>query len=380
MKSEIMKYSYIIFSLLFMLSCSETEQKPEDVNMENTVVENTDIEVTTTQFQSSNMQLGTIQEHAFYDYITASGILDVPPENKAEVSAYYGGYVKSLNLLPGEWVNAGQVLFTIENPEFIETQQAYLEAKSEVAYLKEDYERQKILVKEEIVSQKKYQRSQADYNLVKNKLDALRRRLQMMKINPNNIRGNNIKSTIAITSPISGYIQEVTATNGQFLSPQDVAIVITNNKEMHLELQVFEKDLSHIKEGMPVEFTLQENPDQVYIAKVHLISKAINPDTRTMNVHCDIDLPEDVKLSSGMYADARIKTKAEPHLALPKDAILELDSDKVILIKKSQNVGKYTFEEKVIETGVEDDNYVEIKTTLPQDTEVLVKGGFQLVQ
>ena len=370
----------IVLSLLLLISCSEKQEVTTEIT-ETEAVETTDeITVSQQQFQANSMQLGKIAEHDFYNYITTTGMLQVPPQNQADVSAYYGGYVKSLNLLPGQWVNAGQVLFSLENPEFIEAQQDYLEAKSQLDYLRQDYERQRTLAKEEIVSQKKYQRSKADYDLVRTQVDVLRKKLRMMKINPNSVSGRNIRSTIAITAPISGYVGEIYAVKGQFLSPQDVALSITNNNQMHLELKVFEKDLPHLQKDLPVEFRLQENPDLLYLAEIHLIGKTIDPQTRTADVYCDI-LSKSSGLTSGMYAEAKINTDAVKKMALPKDAIMELDDEKMVLVKKTAQNGATTFDKIIVETGLEDEDYVEILNPEKlQNKEVLVKGGFQLVQ
>ena len=377
---KIMK-QIIIFSLLLFISCSPQEENVT-VDSETEVVENTDeISVSTQQFQSAGMQLGKIAVHDFYDFITTTGMLQVSPQNQADVSAYYGGYVTSINLLPGQWVNAGQVLFTLENPEFIEAQQDYLEAKSQLDYLRQDYERQRTLAEEEIVSQKKYQRSKADYDLVRTQVDVLRRKLQMMKINPNAVSGKNIRSTIAITAPIGGYVSEIFAVKGQFLSPQDVALSIANTHNMQLELKVFEKDLPKIQREMPVEFRLQENPDSLYQARIHLIGRSIDPQTRTAEVHCKLSSASG-NFSDGMYAEAKIKTESVQKKALPKEAVLELDDESMILIKKASENGVTTFEKFTVETGLEDEEFVEIlnASAIPANSEILIQGGFQLVQ
>ena len=105
-------------------------------------------ELSQTQFQSSEMKLGTLEKTTFHEVVKSTGMLDVPPEYRASVSAYFGGTVKNLSLIPGVWVKKGQVLFVLENPQYVQTQQEYLEAKGKLAYLKSDYDRQKYLVQD----------------------------------------------------------------------------------------------------------------------------------------------------------------------------------------------------------------------------------------
>ncbi|MDO5655713.1 MAG: efflux RND transporter periplasmic adaptor subunit [Flavobacteriaceae bacterium] len=375
-----MKKTIIFLSFIIAVACSQQEKTQETT--ENESVENTDeISLSQEQFSAGKMELGRISEQEFHNYITTTGSLEVPPQNRADVSAYYGGYVKSLNLIQGQWVNAGQTLFSLENPEFIETQQEYLEAKSQLDFLRQDYERQRILAKEEIVSQKKFQRSQADYNLVRTQVDVLGRKLQMMKINPKSVSSGNLRSQISITAPISGYVSDIMAVKGQFLGSQDVALSIVNTHQMNLKLAVFEKDLPLIHPKMPVEFRLQENPDSIYVAEIQLIGKNIDPVRRTVDVNCKI-LSAPQHLSSGMFAEARIKTDFQKKYALPQDAVLELEDEKWVLVKESNAGERLVFKKQNVNTGIENENFVEITNTSdfsPQD-EILIKGGFQLIQ
>lgn len=153
-----MKYhalNYMIFALLLnLLSCSS----PADYSgQEEPVAEETMEDVytlTTSQFKSSGMALGTFDSSSFHQIIKAIGKFDVPPENNAAVSSYFPGTIKDIRLLPGEQVRKGQKLFTLENPDFVQIQQDYLEAMGQLTYLKSDYERQKNLVQDKVTSQK----------------------------------------------------------------------------------------------------------------------------------------------------------------------------------------------------------------------------------
>src|SRR5690606_33026367 len=114
------------------------------------------------QFQSSNMVLGKMEMGSFHEVVKANGMFDVPPENRAAVSCYFGGTVKDIRLLPGQKVKKGQVLFILENPDYVQMQQDFLEAKGQLAYLKSDYERQKNLAQDNVTSQKNYLKAESE--------------------------------------------------------------------------------------------------------------------------------------------------------------------------------------------------------------------------
>ena len=78
------------------------------------------------------MELGNLLEVDFPTFIRSNGTIDVPPEGRATVSTFYAGYVKSISLLPGDKIVKGQAILTLESPEYIEMQQEFLEAKSQL--------------------------------------------------------------------------------------------------------------------------------------------------------------------------------------------------------------------------------------------------------
>ena len=83
-------------------------------------------------------------------------MIDVPPENRASVTAFMGGFVKKTPLLVGDRVKKGQLLVVLENQEFVQMQQDYLEVFNQLDYLKAEFERNQTLFKEKIASQKNF--------------------------------------------------------------------------------------------------------------------------------------------------------------------------------------------------------------------------------
>ena len=172
----------IFASFLFLLSCSATgdysdqEEPVTEEAMENAYT------LTSNQFKSSGMALGTFDSSSFHQVIRAIGKFDVPPENNAAVSSYFPGTIKDIRLLPGEQVKKGQKLFTLENPDFVQIQQDYLEAIGQLTYLQSDYERQKNLAKDNVTSQKNYLKAESAFTVTKVKAASLAKKLSLMNI------------------------------------------------------------------------------------------------------------------------------------------------------------------------------------------------------
>jgi cobalt-zinc-cadmium efflux system membrane fusion protein len=105
-----MKKTLSILALSIVLfSCKETATE------EVAIRDDTMVTVTTPQFKSSAMEIANPTEQDFEVTIKAAGKIDVPPQNRAKVTTFIGGRVKSTTLLVGDKVTKGEILLTLEN-------------------------------------------------------------------------------------------------------------------------------------------------------------------------------------------------------------------------------------------------------------------------
>ena len=371
--------SLLLVAIMALASCNSKE-KSEVKNTDATEkAENTDIAtITENQFKSGDMELGKITTQPFNTVVKANGMFAVPPENQAGVSAYFAGYVKDINLLPGDAVKKGQTLFTIENPEYVQVQQNFLEAKGRLNYLKSDYDRQKELIADNVTSKKNFLKAESEYTVTLAQYQSLKKRLSLMNINPNTLSGDNIRSVINVPSPLSGYATTINATKGMYLNPSDVAITVTNTDDLHIELKIFEKDLPMVKVGQPINVRLQNDMNKVYQGKVHLVNKAINAQDRTVAIYGDLVNENDVKLfAPGMYIEGEILTTSSEHPALPSEAVANIDNDFFVLVKEDGQ----TFRRVLVKVGTTNNGFTQILNAddFKINTEFLTKGAFNLI-
>lgn len=377
-----MKNALILVFLLAVASCSSQTDLSVSEQEINLPPSQGAYELTKVQFESSGMKTAPLAVKTFHEVVKTKGMFDVPPENRASVSSYFGGSVKDIRLLTGERVKKGQLLFTLENPDFVQVQQAFLEAQGQLAYLKSDYERQKNLAKDSISSQKNFLKSEAEYTVTRVKVESLSKTLTMMGIDPNTLTLDNIRTIIRITSPISGYITQVDITQGAFLSPSQSAVTIMDTNHLHLELNIFEKDLSKVSIGLPIQFRIQEDKSKDYKAVVHLVNKTVDPESRMIGIHGHLS---DDKLASqfnpGMYVEADIYATSASKPALPQDALVELNGKYYALVLDASSNSGYSFVKKEVKVGISNNDFIEVLN--PQDFKegalFLTKGAFNLI-
>ena len=373
MKNKIIKF-IVIISVSLLASCTSSKKNQEVINED---VHGNLVEITNEQFQNSKMKIGKASLQNFTKGIVTNGHIDVPPAYSAEVSAIMGGYVKSSELLVGDEVKKGQLLLTLENPDFIEIQQKYLETYEQLNYLKSEFERQKILFDEKITSQKNYLKAESAYKSTVASLNGLEQKLKLMNLNPSKVREGKITSIIPIYAPISGSVAEVFTSVGKFMDVSEVLIRIIDSSHKHLELIVFEKDVLLLKEGQIIEFKTPENSERIYKAEVHLIGKSINQENRTVRVHGHLE-DEEKPFLVGMYVEAEIITYNASKMALPINSFLEENDRYYVLVFKQLKEDHYIFEKIMVHIGMKNEEWIEIIDTdqTLKDKQILVKGAF----
>ena len=382
MKNFTVNYLLVIV-LLSLAACSSKNDATTSDEMSDENSTEDVYELSATQFNSSDMKLGKLEMQEFYEIVKANGMFNVPPQNRASVSSYFGGSVKDIKLQPGQHVKRGQVLFTLENPEFVQLQQDFLESQGQLSYLKSDYERQKNLVEDNVTSQKNYLKSESDYTVTRARHASLRKKLELLDINPNALTIDNIRATVTVTAPINGYVTDVNITKGSFLNPSNVAMIIVDTDHLQLELNIFEKDLAKVRIGQPIHFRIQEDQSQQYEASVYLVNKTVDAEKRTIGILGQLS---DAKLTNrfnpGIYVQADIYTTSDSRTSLPQEALVEVDNRYYVLVLESSSDAGLTFIKKEVKTGVSNNDDIEIMNAgdFNENSEFLVKGAFNLIK
>jgi membrane fusion protein, heavy metal efflux system len=320
----------ICIALACITACGNKQEKPAQKEEEHHD-EESNVEFTQKQYETSALELGQVEMRNISGTIQANGMLDVPPQSKVTIAAPMGGFVKSTDLLQGTHVKQGQVVAVMQNTEYIQMQQDYLDFQSQLEYAKAEYNRQQELAKENINAQKTLQQSKSAYLSIDAKVKGIRAKLKMLNINVSGIEKGELHQTINLTSPITGFVTKVNVNIGAYVNPTDVMFEIVNTEHLHAELTIFEKDVPKLKIGQKVLFTLA-NENKPRKATVHLIGREISKG-RSVQIHCHLD-DEDAQLIPGTYLRALVETNNNNVTAVPDEAIVNFEGKDYIFIQK----------------------------------------------
>jgi len=355
-----------------------TEASQDETSEMKNEVDDGLIKVSKKQFQSSDFEIGRPALHKFSKGIQVSGTIAIPEKNKAKVSAYINGTVGKFNLVEGQWVKKGQVLFALTNPELITMQRQYLLEQEDLKFNRSEQIRLEALVAEKLTTNHQLLKVEADILKSKTNLAALDKELKLYGINVQNTSIMNLASSIDVVAPISGYIEQLNIMEGMYLESSISAMNIFNTSHKHLELQVLEKDIHLVKKGQKINFGIQGNPSQVYSAEVYLINEVVG-EGHMINVHCHLDQDAQKQLKSGMYISADIVTESVEKIGLPKDAIITLGQEHYALKLVEEDAAFYIFQKQELNINSEDNGYVEVLSNLIDEDQYLVKGAYFLI-
>jgi len=366
----------LIFSTLLLISCGGTVVKNTS---ENTIVEikQNSVELSVEQMAAMEIQTSIVEKMNLAYTIETNGTLELPPQNKASLSAIIGGRVKNIQVIQGDKVKKGQLLATLENPEFISMQQDYLTTKNQVDFLKKEFDRAKTLRDQEINSEKSFAKTESEYNDALFKFKGIKAQLELIGIDFKKLQAGELLSGIPVRSPINGFVRLIEINLGQYVDPAQSLFEIVDNEHLHLELLVYEKDIAKIREGQNVHFYTSSNPNDVFRATVFAVGKAFEKDQKAIKVYADITGKKDY-LIPGMYVNGHIELDSNMTTVLPKTAIIEEGGIYYVFTKK-EGEGN-VFEKLEVKPGASESNKQEIIFLSPADSnkEFVVKGAYYL--
>jgi cobalt-zinc-cadmium efflux system membrane fusion protein len=365
------KITLIILTVFILFSCSEKkseQQEPISAKQDNLVT------LTNAQLKNAGIATGNLEPRNISSVLRVNGKIDVPPANRISVSVPLGGYIKSTSLLPGMPVRKGQVLATIEDPQYIQLQQDYLTAKAQLAFNESEYNRQRDLNQSKAASDKVYEQAKAAYQTQNVLVHSLAQKLSLVGLNLNRVTPGNISRSIQVTSPINGFVAAVNVNMGKYVNPADVLFELVNPNGVHLSLTVFEKDVNQLSIGQKLVAYSNIDPDKKYSCTIMLINRNLSGE-RAVEVHCHFD-QYDQKLLPGMFMNAEIEITTSQSNALPEEAVVRFDNKEYVFAAKEEN----NFEMLEVQTGTTESGYTAIIS--PADLaqkKLVVKGAYSLL-
>lgn len=351
------------------------------------------VALTDEQIKTVGIEIGSIEQKQLSATMKANGFLRVPNTNKANATSLFGGIIKTLNVEIGDYVKKGQAIATISNPQFIQLQEEYLTINSGIVFAEQEVTRQRDLNEGNVGAKKNLQSATTELNTLRTRKASLQQQIQLMGINPTSLSNSTLKSSLTVTSPINGIVSNVFAKIGSYVDVSSPIAELVENSALHLDLQVFEKDVPLIKVGQKIDFIVTNSPNKTYTAEVYNIGSSFNSNSKTIAVHSKV-IGDKIGLIDGMNITGIVNLDGALSPSVPNEAIVNADGKYYIFLVKekeeephehkegeSHNHGSKQgtrFEKIEVMKGATELGYTAITPVnkIAEGTHVVVKGAF----
>jgi cobalt-zinc-cadmium efflux system membrane fusion protein len=308
--------------------------------------------------------------------ISATGKVEANADRIAHVSPRISGKIVAVRASLGDSVSSGQALATLDSVELGEALGRYHQSKTKLALAQSNMDRVKNLVEKKIAARKDILQAETDYKTAQTELHTDEERLSLYGVAIADLKGDNHKRPLLpVRSPISGTITEKHAIVGELSDPSKSLYTVADLSSVWVLVDINEKDLAKVRRGQGAIVTVGAFPDQKLRGRITYIADLVDESTRTVKARIEVANPGR-KLKPEMFATVELALAADapPVLAVPEDALQDLDGKKVVFVAGNDA----EFAARQVQPGRTASGLVEIISGLKEGERYAVKGSFIL--
>ena len=296
-----------------------------------------------------------LNDTVFKHFVEVQG--DVETDQNIIVYPQFSGVLTRVYVNEGQQVSKGQRLAKIDDGG-LSSQLAQQE--TQVALAKTTYERQKRLWDQQIGSEIQFLEAKANFEAASRAADQIR---------------SQVARTI-ITAPFSGVVDNVIAEQGQVVNQGQTEVIrLVNLSDMYVKASLPEIYLNSIKVGTEVNVRLA-SIGQEYKGTVRQVGNYINPSNRTFDV--EIAIPnKNGQVKPNLIATVKVNDYTnENAITIPENILQENSQGETIAfiyVPETDTTG--TAKRVVVETGINYENEIEVKSGLEEGDVIIIEGA-----
>lgn len=308
-------------SVVLMTACSPDGAKKSSETPSN---------VTLTSAQLKHIHIYTVAESAFHRTLDVDGVVDFDNDQATSVLAPMSGPVSRLLVQPGDRVKKGQLLATVDSPDYAAAVAAYRKAVAAAQAARRLADMDKDLLAHKGVAQKEADQAESDAVSAESDRYAALQTLYSLNIDPHIIadikKGRAIsRLTGEIRAPMAGTVVERQITPGQLLQAGSTpCFTIADLSRVWVMAQVFDADIGNVHVGDSAEIVTD---GKSIPGRVDNVAAEVDPATRSVMVRVAVANPGGA-LKKQMYVRLRLTSHtASTGILAPVSSILRDDEN-----------------------------------------------------
>lgn len=339
----------------------ENEQpKERQEAVEVPTVEIPTVEIPLEKHQMMELKTAPVSRKALRKTLRTVGRVEADERRLATVTTKFEGWIEKLYVdYTGRRVKKGEPLAEIYSPELFATQQEFINTlrwKTQGATRDDELGKMYARDNETII-------------------DAARQRLRFLDISDEQIKeieatGKAFR-TLKLNSPVDGTVIQKTAVQGMRVMPGEKLFDIADLSIVWVVAEIYESDLSLVREGETAKIRMSNFPGKVLTARVEYVSPTLSEETRTAKVR--FSLPNsDGKLKPQMFTNLEMDMNLGTRLVVPEDSIIDTGERQIVYVDK----GEGNFEPRLVTVGVVSDGMAEVLSGLKLNERVASSANF----
>jgi len=317
------------------------------------------------------------------DEVIAPGKIEANPNRVSKIVAPVAGRVASVLVKVGDAVRQGQPLFTMQSPDADAAMSTHLQADATVTQAratllkaqadnertKDLFEHNAVAKKEQLNTESALAQAQAALDQALAAREQAERRLSVLGLNP-----RDFKQQVAVRSPLSGKVLDLSLVQGEFRNDTSAPVMtIADLSTVWVSSQVPETYIRFIQLHEKVEISLVAYPDETFEGHVLQIADTVDPQTRTVKVHAEMDNPNG-RFRPEMFGSIHHIEKTMRMAVVPAEAVIEGDGRATVFVESAPG----TFQERAVVVGKKAGPKVRIVSGLKAGELVVVDGAMLL--
>lgn len=288
----------------------------------------------------------------------------------ARISSPVAGRIVKLAAAAGDRVAAGALLALIDAPDLAAAIADTRKAEADEARKRLGMERAQKLFDAEVVPRKDYEIAAAD--LAQSQAETRRARVRLRNLAP----ADGGAAGLALRSPVSGVVAERRANPSMEVQPgmTEPLFVVSDTRRLWVMIDLPERYLGQVRPGLPVSLSVEAYPGETFRATVARVGQVVNPDTRRIQVRCDLANPQGA-LKPEMYARVSLLTsEGRSAVRLPNSALVTEGLYTFIFIEAAPRV----FVKRRVDLAVQDREYSYVRLGVARAERVVIGGALLL--
>lgn len=302
-----MKHFLLLSIIITLYSCS---QKPQENQL------NTD-EHTATNELMQIITLDTVQAATVYDELNLNGKVTFNQKNVARVFPIFGGQVTEVLAEIGDYVHKGAPLATIRSSEVSEYEKEKKEIEQKLRIANHNLQYTQDLFQSGMASERDLLQARQDVSNAQAEEKKIKEVFSIFKITG--------ESVYTLTAPVSGFVVEKNINpEMQLRSDQSEEIFMLSGLDnIWIMADVYEGDISKIKENTHVHIQTLAYPDKIFEGKIDKLHHVMDENSKTMKVRIELNNPG-LLLKPGMFATVKVENNSSTQTlsAIPSQSLL----------------------------------------------------------